>query len=141
MSQKYKKYEEIVPEDFINLVAVAEKNGQFVAVTVGGTATDKKYAEILRVVSENPSLFLDLPNHMLEDQSLVYAMFDIMNVRLKEILIEEKKSRDAIRYAGAYVDEVNKFIKSRSKLIKKEIPTFDFDVAKEIGRVAQPEQE
>lgn len=138
--QKYKNYRELLPEDFRNLVAVAEKDGMLVSVTSGGYFTEKKYAEILRVVSENPSLFLDLPNHMLEDQSLVCAMFDIMDNRLKEVIREEKHSLDAIRYAGAYVEEVNKFIKSRSKLMSKNIPTFNFDVAKQMGKTPELEQ-
>ena len=125
----YANYKDLQNIAFINAVGLAEKEGKIVAITESGIVFEKQYAEILRVVNNNPYLIFDIPDHMIVQPELIYAMFDVIGSKAKELLSSNKNRLDLVHEISKYEADVNKFLKGKETLLKINLPKLEINTA------------
>ena len=133
----YANYKDLQNIAFINAVGLAEKEGKIVAITESGIVFEKQYAEILRVVNNHPYLIFDIPDHMIVQPELIYAMFDVIGSKAKELLSSNKNRLDLVHEISKYEADVNKFLKGKETLLKINLPKLEINTAQAFQKEPQ----
>lgn len=127
-----KDFNDLREEDFQRSVAIASFDGKTVAVTPSGLVTDKKYAEILRAISEDVELICDLPMNFLGNNEFMNAAFDIIQTKIEYISWQTKNSFEFVKNAKRYIKEVNKFLENKEKQTKTTLPRLSVPIIEQL---------